>query len=64
MIPSGACKHGLLYCPVCLGSRNPVQLENIRAKRKAGPMKDRRKRRQKDKARRDLQREVSDAVRG
>jgi len=54
----GYCKHGLLYCPPCLGARNPAAMAMIG--RKAGPMKDRRKKRQKDKDRRDLKHAVEE----
>jgi len=49
----GACKHGLVYCPACLGARNPAAVAaNLR---RAGPMTDKRKKRKKQKERKELE---------
>ena len=55
----GYCRHRLLFCSLCLGARN-YHAQGA-AKRKAGPMQDKRKKRSRMKTRRDLKKEIAEA---
>ena len=53
------CRHGLALCSLCLGARN--YHAPAAAKRKAGPMQDKRKKLSRMKTRRDLKNEIAEA---
>jgi uncharacterized Zn finger protein (UPF0148 family) len=52
------CPHGLLFCPICLGTSNPIAKEM--RKRKSVKMTNRNKKRRKQKERKALEEELAD----